>query len=407
MSTIFVQIASYRDPQLIPTIKDCLEKASHPELLTFGICRQYSEDDEWDDITEFENNPQFKFINVKWNESKGACWARSNVQKLWAGEDYTLQLDSHHRFLKGWDTELFEMMKLTGSLKPIITAYAGVYTPKENKLENNDPYRMVVKDKKFAADGNIYFIPESIPGWENMTKPLPCRFLSGHFYFTLGIHCQECKYDPNIYFNGEELSLAVRSFTLGYDLFHPHKVVIWHEYTREGRKKHWDDFNDANKIAKKVEKRWDEIDVQSMKRLRQLLGEEDNGIDLGEYILGTVRTLHDYEVYAGVNFKLRKLHPNTIKSIDPPINDPDFDWYKLIDYEIKVPIPKYENFDFMFVGVEDENDVQLIRQDITEYKEEVVLKFQTNKTPFKTITWVHYRDSGWGEKVVNTITPSL
>ena len=35
---IFVQIASYRDPQLIPTIEDMLSKASHPENLVFGIC---------------------------------------------------------------------------------------------------------------------------------------------------------------------------------------------------------------------------------------------------------------------------------------------------------------------------------------------------------------------------------
>ena len=37
---IFIQIASYRDPQLVPTIKDCIEKAKNPKnlvLITFGI----------------------------------------------------------------------------------------------------------------------------------------------------------------------------------------------------------------------------------------------------------------------------------------------------------------------------------------------------------------------------------
>jgi hypothetical protein len=38
--TIFVQIASYRDPQLIPTIKDMLGKAKYPENLRLGIARQ-------------------------------------------------------------------------------------------------------------------------------------------------------------------------------------------------------------------------------------------------------------------------------------------------------------------------------------------------------------------------------
>jgi hypothetical protein len=45
---IFVQIASYRDPELLPTIKECISKAKYPERLTFGICWQHSEDDEWD-----------------------------------------------------------------------------------------------------------------------------------------------------------------------------------------------------------------------------------------------------------------------------------------------------------------------------------------------------------------------
>ena len=37
-NTIFVQIAAYRDPELLPTIRDCLQKAKYPKLLSFGIC---------------------------------------------------------------------------------------------------------------------------------------------------------------------------------------------------------------------------------------------------------------------------------------------------------------------------------------------------------------------------------
>ncbi len=42
---IFIQIASYRDPQLIPTIKDCIDKSKKPENLRFGICRQFHPED--------------------------------------------------------------------------------------------------------------------------------------------------------------------------------------------------------------------------------------------------------------------------------------------------------------------------------------------------------------------------
>jgi hypothetical protein len=38
VDTIFVQIASYRDPELIPTIYDCIENADFPENLRVQFC---------------------------------------------------------------------------------------------------------------------------------------------------------------------------------------------------------------------------------------------------------------------------------------------------------------------------------------------------------------------------------
>lgn len=47
---IFVSIASYRDPELIPTIKDMLEMAACPERLHITVCWQDN-----NDITHFLN----------------------------------------------------------------------------------------------------------------------------------------------------------------------------------------------------------------------------------------------------------------------------------------------------------------------------------------------------------------
>jgi len=95
---IFIQIASYRDPQLIPTLNNMLENAKYPENLRVGICRQYHPDDKFDDLTEFELDHRFRVENVLYSESKGVCWARNKVQQLYDNEDYTLQIDSHMRF---------------------------------------------------------------------------------------------------------------------------------------------------------------------------------------------------------------------------------------------------------------------------------------------------------------------
>jgi len=392
---IFVQIASYRDPELLPTIRDCISKSKHPENLTFGICWQR---DENESMEEFTNDPRFKILDYHWSKSKGLCWARSEIQKLWNGEEYTLQLDSHHRFLQDWDTELIEMMKMTGSEKPIITSYAGMYRPSDNQLLNVEPYKMVASN--FTPGGTILFRPHTIENWQTLDKPIPARFVSGHFFFTIGKHCEEYKYDPNIYFAGDEISLSIRSFTLGYDLFHPHKTVVWHEYTREGRTKHWTDFNTENLSTGVVEKPWWEMDNDSKRRLRHMLQEEDNNIDLGEYGLGNVRTHHDYELYAGINFKERMLHPSTIKGINPPIND-ETEWYlkQKEVYDLELEIPYTENFKFIYIGVEDENGDVIYRDDLTTYQEKLNVKIESYEKPRKWVYWVNDINGEWSTRL--------
>lgn len=400
-SKIFVQIASYRDPELVPTIRECISKAKRPDLLTFGICWQR---DEKESLEEFANDPRFSIIDIPWYNSKGLCWARSLIQPLWKGEEYTLQLDSHHRFAQDWDAELIEMMKLTGSPKPIVGSYAGMYRPSDNKLLNIEPYKMVPSN--FTEGGTILFRPHGIPNWQSLTKPIPARFVSGHFFFTLGIHCHEYKYDPNIYFAGDEISLSIRSFTLGYDLFHPHKTVIWHEYTREGRPKHWGDHDEKLKLSGQTELTWHERDQASKRRLRFMLREEENvkgefeGIDLTIYGLGNVRTHADYERYAGINFKNRKLHPKSMEGIDPPIND-DSDWHKLVEveYNYELNIPHTENFKFIYVGVETDSNKVIFRQDLKEYTPKLNVKFKSFYPPKKWVYWPMLSDGTWGTRI--------
>ena len=51
---IFISIASYRDPELIPTIENCIKNADNPEHLVFGISRQYHPDDKFDDLSKYK-----------------------------------------------------------------------------------------------------------------------------------------------------------------------------------------------------------------------------------------------------------------------------------------------------------------------------------------------------------------
>ena len=112
--TIFVQIASYRDPELQWTLKDLFEKAKRPENIFVGICHQYDmKGDEDKHLFEipFSHPEQLRIDNVDYRESQGCCWARNRVQKLWKGEKWTLMIDSHMRFEKDWDETLVKDIK--------------------------------------------------------------------------------------------------------------------------------------------------------------------------------------------------------------------------------------------------------------------------------------------------------
>ena len=125
--TIFVQIAAYRDPELLKTIEDLLKNSHSPENLKICIAWQHSLKDKWDSIpSKYLNDSKFKILDIPYTKSKGVCWARNQIQQHYGGETYTLQLDSHHRFIKNWDKELIQMYKSLqskGHKKPLITSY--------------------------------------------------------------------------------------------------------------------------------------------------------------------------------------------------------------------------------------------------------------------------------------------
>jgi hypothetical protein len=56
---ILIHLPAYREPELIPTIKNALENADKPKNLVFGICRQYHPDDQFDNLDEFRKDKRF------------------------------------------------------------------------------------------------------------------------------------------------------------------------------------------------------------------------------------------------------------------------------------------------------------------------------------------------------------
>ena len=409
---IFVQIASYRDPELIPTIKSCIDNAKNPNNLVFGICRQFNKDDKFDDLSEYENDKRFRIINISFENAKGVCWARNKVQQLYNGEDYTLQIDSHMRFEKNWDEELINMIKQLqkkGHKKPLLTGYVSSYTPQNDPNGRVQvPWRMVFD--KFIPEGAVFFLPEIIPNWESLNEPVQSRFYSAHFCFTLGQFSKEVQHNPDFYFHGEEISIAVRAFTHGYDLFHPHKVLVWHEYTRNGRTKHWDD-----------QKEWWKSNNRAHDLNRKLFGMDGNDLmDQGVYGFGKERTLRDYEKYAGLLFSKRLVHPETLQKKYPPNSEykNDLEWENsfLKTFEYVINLNKEDltenDYDFWAITFHDETDREMYRKDADYNEINYILKEQTfkikrtfpvDKNPKYWAVWFHSKNKGWLNRVTGQI----
>jgi glycosyltransferase involved in cell wall biosynthesis len=408
-NTIFVQIAAYRDNQLVPTLKDMLSNARYPENLRICICWQHSKEDDWDNLDEFKNDPRFNILDINYKESKGVCWARNLVQQQYNGEKYTLQLDSHHRFIKDWDVELLGMMDQLykkGHKKPLLTAYIPSFNPENDPAERHpEPWKMHFD--RFIPEGAVFFLPGSIENWKSLTEPIPARFYSAHFCFAPGSFCVEVPHDPNYYFHGEEISIAVRAYTFGYDLFHPHKVVIWHEYTRKGRTKQWDD-----------DPIWVQRNNDCHKRNRKLfeMDGEVKDIDFGVYDFGKERTLADYEKYSGLNFKRRAVQQYTLDFKLPPnpvyTNEQEYQnsFLNIFKHCIDVYYSQlhHDDYDFWVVSFEkhdgtvifrkdaDENEIAHMKRDKDYMK--VWREFNTEVKPDKWIVWMHSKSAGWVDR---------
>lgn len=116
--TVFVSVASYRDPELVPTVLDCLAKAGQPDEVRVVVCWQHRGDE---DVSAIAAGPRVELLDVDARDSRGACWARAQVLRQYLDEDWFLQVDSHTRFAPDWDTRVIATAHATGATKPVIT----------------------------------------------------------------------------------------------------------------------------------------------------------------------------------------------------------------------------------------------------------------------------------------------
>lgn len=379
--TIFVSIASFRDSETRPTLDSLFENALYPQRVFVGVVLQLmtttmmtqgsdgTDEFEYDErvwqsvvgISPRQSKPwmphQVRYLRMDASDAMGPCYARGLCQTLYRGEDFALQIDSHMRFRKNWDEYLLQSLEnccrcrqqdgVEFHEKVLLTTYPVGYTlPNTIPLDTRGTYLL---PWKFDSDGMLRqrgrllaghaVANDTATGIDNSWNRKPDEFghppssapskCFRHYLYAGGFNfgaahavIDEVPYDTmglqHLFF-GEELSMAVRFYTHGYDLYAPEQTVCYHLWSRAHRPTFIKDHRQL--VQDKIRK--DSAAAASRDKVRkQLLGE--TGLIGIPYGLGTQRSASDFAKLLGVNHADHTTATNGRRWEDSDLSEEDF-----------------------------------------------------------------------------------
>ena len=140
---------------------------------------------------------------------------------------------------------------------------------------------------------------------QHVNDNIPSLLFAAGFNFSYSKMIKDCPYDLELHnlFFGEEISLALRLFTCGYDLFAPPETVCYHLWSRDHRKTFQEDIGTLelekdDNSNKSKESRWQQASrTLSMAKIKDQL----NGLDKSN--IGAVRSVNEFATRLGVDFR--------------------------------------------------------------------------------------------------------
>jgi len=367
--TIFVAIASYRDWQCRYTLESVFSRAKYPERVRVGVVDQIIDGEDYHcdvPIKPCEADSSQALCNKAYQVdvfqmdaplSVGPVFARHLGHRLYRGEYYATQSDAHVSFTQDWDVDIIEQLEATGDDMAVLSTYLtdvqGSIDEKTGKsLRKTRPIMCNTEYEGGHQGQHLRHLsqPESNPSIRGQPQLQPYwaagySFSRGHFV----VNVPYDMYQPMI-FQGEEMSIAIRGFTIGYDFFAPERSVCFHHYA-QGK----------NKAARnKVHHHWENADrykgvgIQAMARLLGIVKmNPETSIDKwlhteeDRYGIGNVRTPeHFYKVF-GVDVVKKTTIPNLCNFVKPGVMHKEFMKHLRtdgmgLDYEnISLPFSSY------------------------------------------------------------------
>lgn len=292
MKSIFVQISSYHDYELCNTILNAMSKSSKQTIINFGVHSIYYKENDIV-LPDFSN---IKILTSEAPENLGMGLGRLIAHNFYNGEDYYFQIDAHTYFDQDWDLSLIddiEYYKSLGFSDIVLTAYPRNYSYKNGDVVLDEGESCNLTAISFHENKQMFKTTRvpSQTAMPNENGNIFSKSVSGGNIFATGGFIEP---NPKIFANGEEIFIAARAWTSGYDLLIPRKIPIYHLYydanspAANKRRLAWNDYPDITK----------NLDISSKKEIYNTF---TNNL-VGKYHLGSSRTLSEFGLYAGLNF---------------------------------------------------------------------------------------------------------
>ena len=252
VDSIFVSIASFRDAELTNTLYSLLSQAKDLSKIYVCILSQ-DEDDKHpklESLFDLFNVSDYTYKKINYLDSSGVGYARNYIQQFIKPEhDFFFQIDSHSRFAENWDLMLIEdynkCLNKWGQ-EVILTSYPQGYDYDEHGNTYSSKFEKPTAVKGVISDNEI--LKYNCRYTEYLGDD--AGFISGYFCAGMVFGKTESflstRYDPEIYFNGEEQTLSVRFYEKGVKLISPPRNYIFHDYSGKKRKRQWDGDQDLH-----------------------------------------------------------------------------------------------------------------------------------------------------------------
>jgi GT2 family glycosyltransferase len=227
---ILISIVSYREKELLHTVKSFYEDAANKDSLLFSIV---SQDDEHPDLS-FIDPKCLNYTQIHWKDTFGVGWARHIAQKAFSDFDYYLQLDSHMFSEKNWDIKLIDSFNKAKLLceNPVLTCYPAMYRIEEDKR--------IVGPVTTNGCSDVAHLTWSQGTWpyqrDNFTDVSISTYINAAVVFSNKSFVDAVPYDPDLTFFHEEICLTLRLEAAGFTSVCISSPIFYHFFSPDRKK---------------------------------------------------------------------------------------------------------------------------------------------------------------------------